>query len=144
MRCEEIMTRDVESVLPGDTCQLAARKMREANIGFLPVCDASGEVQGTVTDRDIAVRLVAHGLPAQTNVWEVMTREVVSCLPDDEIAEAARLMGEREITRLVVLDHADRLVGVLSLADLVRVSDEHALVQTLRHVTRREAREALL
>ncbi|HZA49460.1 MAG TPA: CBS domain-containing protein, partial [Myxococcaceae bacterium] len=61
MRCEEIMKKDVECVSPQDTVQAAAKRMRDENIGFLPVCDQSKKVQGTVTDRDLAIRVLADG-----------------------------------------------------------------------------------
>ncbi len=60
MRCEEIMKRDTECVSPTDTIERAAAMMRDANVGFLPVCDAEKRVVGTITDRDIAIRLVAN------------------------------------------------------------------------------------
>ena len=63
MLCQEIMKHPVKWVAQDDTARTAARVMREENIGFLPVCDRSGRVLGTVTDRDLAIRLVAEGLP---------------------------------------------------------------------------------
>ena len=69
MLCEELMKREVECVLPHESVQAAARKMVEANIGFLPVCDESGKVLGTLTDRDVTVRLVAAARSATSSRW---------------------------------------------------------------------------
>src|SRR5215204_2008792 len=79
MRCKDIMKRQIECVSPAGTVEHAARRMRDQNIGFLPVCDESGQVVGTITDRDIAVRVVAERQPGTTPVEKVMTNEVVSC-----------------------------------------------------------------
>jgi len=68
MLCEEIMKRDVACVSPDDTAQSAARLMLDENVGFLPICEESKKVIGTITDRDLAIRLVAGGLPAQSKI----------------------------------------------------------------------------
>ena len=86
MRCESIMTAEVETVRSGDTVTEAARKMRDLNIGFLPVCDRDGVVDGVITDRDIAMRVVAERRSASTKVDDVMTSDVVACSPDDDVA----------------------------------------------------------
>ena len=81
MLCEDIMNRDFECMSAVDSVQEAARRMRDENLWFLPVCDESNEVLGTITDRDVAIRAVAESLPATTPVEDVMTSEVVSCSP---------------------------------------------------------------
>src|SRR2546427_2290109 len=88
MRCEDIMKRDVECVDPTQSVQEAARRMREANVGILPVCDSSKKVLGAITDRDIAIRIVAEGRPPTTAAGDVMTREVVACRPDADVTDA--------------------------------------------------------
>src|SRR5207245_2388255 len=85
MKCEQIMKADVECVSPTDPAQAAATRMRDAEIGFLPVCDDDQRVIGTVTDRDLCVRLLADGRSPMTRVREVMTGPpIVSCLPSAE------------------------------------------------------------
>ena len=139
MRCEEIVMREPECVRPDDPARLAAEKMREANVGFLPVCDLQNVVVGVVTDRDLATRLVADARPATTFVSDVMTSEgLVTCRPDDDLAEAARLMREHAVGRVVLTDDADHLMGVVSLADLVRYLEEPDSVDVMRDVTDRE------
>jgi CBS domain-containing protein len=140
MRCEEIMKRSVECVTAKDSVQLAARKMRDENIGFLPVCEDGSKVIGTITDRDIAIRACADDRPAsKTKIGDVMTREVIGCQPSDDIAKAQELMSQHHKSRMLCIDEAGKLVGVLSLSDIAQHQAE-AGGKTLRDVTSREAR----
>ena len=139
MRLQEIMKKDVECVSPQDTVQAAARRMRDENIGFLPVCDQSRKVLGTVTDRDLAIRVLANGSPANTRVEEVMTHEVVSCRPEDDLRKVEELMAKNHKSRIVCLDNNERLAGVISLSDIAQ-ADIGRASQTLRQVSEREAR----
>src|SRR5215471_15304670 len=139
MRCQEIMKKDVHCVGPEDSVEAAARRMRLENVGFLPVWDPSKRVVGTVTDRDIAIRLVAEGLPAATPVREIMTREIVSCLPTDDVRKAEEVMAKSQKSRLMCTGESGHLVGVISLSDIAQKDDRHA-ARTLRAVSDREAR----
>jgi CBS domain-containing protein len=139
MRCQEIMKKDVECVLPTDTVQAAAKRMRDENIGFLPICDESRKVLGTITDRDLTIRVLADAGPSTTRVQEVMTQQVVSCQPEDDVADAEKLMSKNQKSRIVCVDPAGRLVGVISLSDLAQIDDAEAS-RTLREVSEREAR----
>ena len=119
MQIREIMTPDVECIGPDETVRDAARRMRDFDVGPLPVCDDNGRLAGMITDRDITVRAVAEGKdPAATRVREVMTRHVVYCHEDHDVHSAEWLMQSRQIRRLVVVDHDKRLVGIVSLGDL--------------------------
>lgn len=138
MRCEEIMKMNVECVSPIDRVQVAARKMRDASIGFLPVCDENDKVLGAVTDRDIAVRLVAEELAPDTPVQEIMTKGVISCLPGDELTRATGLMREHHVSRVFCCDELGRLVGVISLSDIAQIAADEGAA-TLRDVSEREA-----
>ena len=140
MRCEEIMKREVEYVQPTDPVQVAARRMRDANVGFLPVCDSSRKVLGAITDRDIALRIVADGRPPTTAIGDVMTREVVACAPGDDMRRAEELMGKQHKSRMIVADEDWRLLGVISLSDIAQVEDASRASQTMKQVTEREAR----
>jgi CBS domain-containing protein len=140
LRCEEIMKRDVECVTLQDSLQLAARKMRDQNVGFLPVCANGKTVAGTITDRDLAVRAVADDRSAaQTRIGDVMTREVVACHPRDPLKRAEQLMSQYHKSRILCIDEAGKLVGVISLSDLAQHQAGEAAL-TLRNVTTREAR----
>lgn len=140
MRCEEIMKRDVECLSPRNTIEDAALRMRDSNVGFLPVCDPSKKVLGTLTDRDIVVRCVAARAPMSTLVETVMTREVVACRPQDDIQRAEQLMAQHAKSRIMCLDENGRLVGVISLSDIAQVEDGARALDTLRQVSQREVR----
>ena len=139
MRLQEIMKVKVECISPQDTVQAAASRMRDQKIGFLPVCDQSKKVLGTITDRDLAIRVLANGSPPSTRVEEVMTHEVVSCRPDDELRKVEELMAKNHKSRMVCLDSNGRLAGVISLSDIAQ-ADMGRASQTLRQVSEREAR----
>jgi len=140
MRCEEIMKQDVECVSPRDTVEDAASRMRDTNIGFLPVCDQSKKVLGTLTDRDIAIRLVAARKPGSTLVEDVMTNEVVACRPEDDVQTAEHTMAQHQKSRIMCVDEGGRLVGVISLSDIAQHERGDLASKTLREVSEREAR----
>jgi CBS domain-containing protein len=140
MRCEEIMKRDVECVDATEPIQAAARRMRDANVGFLPVCDSTRKVLGAITDRDIALRVVAEGRPPTTAVGDVMTREVIACRPGDDVTRAEQLMGTHHKSRMICTDEQSRLIGVISLSDIAQIEEPSRASQTMKQVTEREAR----
>jgi CBS domain-containing protein len=130
LRVEEVMTRDVVAVNPHDTLEAAAAKMKQVDIGPLPVCDHD-QVVGMITDRDIVLRSVARGgNPVCDRVRFVMTPEVVCCYADQDAAEAARLMQEKNVHQLPVLDRNHHLVGIVSRSDVAR--GEKALCPPVR------------
>jgi CBS domain-containing protein len=141
MTCEEIMKKNATRVEPTDTVKLAASKMRAQNLGFLPVCEKDGKVVGTLTDRDIAIRLVAEGKDgAATTVNEIMTREPVGCSAADDIETAAELMAKHQKSRIVCFDEeGKKLLGVISLSDLAQAADRQRVADTMRRVTERES-----
>jgi CBS domain-containing protein len=118
MKLKEIMTRDVEVIHPDDSLQTAAQKMRDRDIGFLPVCD-DDRLIGVVSDRDIIVRVIAEGRDPKVMMGRnLVTAPVIYCFEDQDVEEAARIMQENQIRRLVILNRDKRLVGVVSLGDL--------------------------
>ncbi|HXT01936.1 MAG TPA: CBS domain-containing protein [Elusimicrobiota bacterium] len=118
MKIKDLMTVDAEVLDPGSTVEEAAQAMADADVGSLPVL-RRGKVVGMLTDRDIAVRVVAEGLaPRETKIEQVMTSDVVSCSEDDDVETAARIMSENQIRRLVVVDDAGEFAGIVALADL--------------------------
>lgn len=138
MQCSEIMKRNVQTVSPADTILTAARRMRDANVGFLPVVDPDAKVLGTITDRDIAVRAMADAIPTDDPVSRIMTQNVVSCRSSDDIGDAERLMGLHRKSRMICLDEQGKLEGVLSLSDVVYADSGTRAAETLRDVTSRE------
>jgi CBS domain-containing protein len=118
MQIRKIMTESPETINCHATTIEAAAKMRDLDIGSLPVCDGE-RLQGLLTDRDIAVRLVASGLDASTTkVREIMTPDVTYCFDDQTLEEAAALMEAQQIRRLPILSRDKYLIGMLSLGDL--------------------------
>jgi CBS domain-containing protein len=118
MLVKDVMTGTPVTIGPAATQQVAARMMREGAIGALVVCDA-GRPLGVVTDRDIVVRGVAEGDdPILAEVRAVMTPQVVHCCIDDDLDEAARKMAAHAVRRMVVVDSAEKPVGVLSVDDV--------------------------
>jgi CBS domain-containing protein len=136
MHVREIMTRGVECVAPDNTLQEAAAKMKARDIGPLPVCEGDRLV-GMITDRDITVRATAEGEdPLTILVRDIMTPEAVYCFEDQDVTEAARLMKDKQIRRVLVLSRDQRLVGIVSLGDLaVDTGDEELSGQTLEAVS---------
>jgi CBS domain-containing protein len=123
------------------TVETAALRMAERGIGFMPVCSGHGKVVGTLTDRDIVLRVVAKGLLAsEVEVAQVFSREVVSCSPDDELSVAEALMSKHKKSRIICLDRDETLVGVISLSDVARIETGARSAALLRSVAQREAR----
>ena len=134
MKVSEVMTKDIETVRPDQQARDAARFMLQADAGSIPVTDGERLV-GMITDRDIAVRGVALGYGPETLVSDLMTSGVVSAHADEPVEEAARKMGEAQVRRRPVIDDQERLVGIVSLGDLARETDEDTAGQALEGVS---------
>jgi CBS domain-containing protein len=136
MKVSEIMTRDVVIMQPDDSLQSAAKKMRDSNIGFLPVCDGD-ELLGVISDRDLTIRALADGMDVNIMLGrDLMTTPVIYCYEDQDVREAAQIMEENQIRRLVVLSReGKRLVGVVSLGDLARHEPTNRSGQVLKKVS---------
>ena len=136
MKLNEIMTRVVEVIQPNDTLHAAAKKMRDRDIGFLPVYEGE-QLIGVVTDRDLTIRALADGLNAASVLGrDMVTAPAIYCYEDQDVNEAARLMRENRVRRLVVLNRrGERLVGVVSLGDLSGIVDDKLLGQVMQNVT---------
>jgi CBS domain-containing protein len=118
MLVREIMTPGVEWVSPDTPLLEVARMMRDRNIGCLPVGEKDNLI-GMITDRDIACRAVAEGYdPTTTKAKTVMSEGVTFCFDDQDISEAAKLMEEKQIQRLPILSHDNKMIGFLSFGDL--------------------------
>ncbi len=117
MQIKDVMTRDVEVIGPSDTIKEASELMRSLNVGVLPVCEGD-QILGLVTDRDIVVRGLALGKMPESTISDVMTEDVEWCFEDHDVQEAAQLMKDKQIRRLIVLDHNKKLVGICSLGDI--------------------------
>ena len=126
MQLRDVMTKNAE-VIPSDaTIGVAAKRMKDFDVGALPVCDGD-RLCGIITDRDIAIRAVADGLYVHSPVRNVMTEDVVYCFEDQEYEEAAALMRKHQVRRLPVLNREKHLVGVVSLDDMALKGDDDSL-----------------
>jgi CBS domain-containing protein len=132
MKVEQLMTRNVESCRPSDCLNRPAQVMWEHDCGIVPVVsdgDGSGRVVGMLTDRDICMAAYTQGRPLQEiPVASAMAQDICSCRPSDAIAVALKVMETNQIRRLPVVDQDDRLVGIISLADIAREAQhEHGV-----------------
>lgn len=128
MKLTDVMHEKVEVIAGDATIRDAARKMSELDVGSLPVC-VNDRIVGFVTDRDIVVRSLAAGdSPDEARVSDVMTKGVKWCFDDESVEEATRKMSECQIQRLLVMNRDKRLVGIVSLADLVRDHEDSPAV----------------
>ena len=135
MRCEAIMTRNPVTVTMETTVQDAARQMAERDIGFIPIVDGKGCAIGTVTDRDIAVRVVAKGLdPKSAKLRDFGGNPVACCSPGDDLSRARELMQKEKVQRILVCDEQKKPVGVISLQDLSQAESENQVGATVREV----------
>jgi len=136
MNVAEVMTRNPEVIRPDTIIKQAAETMKKLDVGLLPVCDGERLV-GMLSDRDITIRGTAAGLdPAKTRAEQIMTREVAYCLDDKEIKEAVRIMEEKQIRRLPIVNHEKKLVGVVSLGDIaVRTGNQRLAGKVVREVS---------
>ena len=121
MRVKELMSQPVHSCLVTDTADKAAYVMWEADCGAVPVIDEDGCLTGVVTDRDICMAALFHGAPlTQIPIADVMTGDVSTVRPDDDVSEAEQLMSVRQVHRLPVVGEGGEPVGMLSVTDVVQ------------------------
>jgi len=137
MQVRDVMTARPECIGPDDTLQQAARKMKDLDVGSVPVCD-NDRLVGMLTDRDVVVRCVAECKdPGNCKVRDVMTEGINYCFEDDDVNHAAAQMRDKQIRRLVVLNRDRRLVGIVSLGDMAVESggDKEVAGRTLEAVS---------
>ncbi len=130
MKCRDVMTDNPVCCLPNDSVSQVARVMRREHIGPVPVVgnDRTKEIIGIVTDRDLAIKVVAEGRdPNRMTVGDVMTPTIVVCRADDDLASAIAAMEEYQIRRVPVIDQGGRLVGIISQADVATRVHERAI-----------------
>jgi CBS domain-containing protein len=135
MKIRELMTAEVELVNPEDNLHTAAKMMADLDAGALPVGE-NDRLVGMITDRDITVRAVAEGRdPEKTPVREAMSSGIRFCFEDDDSEKVAQKMGEWQVRRLPVLNRDKRLVGIVSLGDLVIGGAEEESKEALKQIS---------
>lgn len=131
---KDVMTKSVISVDASATVNEAAKMMEDAKVGAIVVMENNTPV-GIITDRDFAVKIVAHAYPITTKVKQIMSSPLVAVGPDETVMIAADIMYTREIRKLPVIDN-DKVVGMLTASDLVNqlaVSTEEDMVKMYHH-----------
>jgi len=134
MKVRQIMTANVECMLPDAGVAELARKMKTLDVGFIPICE-NDRLAGTVTDRDIVIRGIAGGRDLNTcKARDIMTSEVHWCFEDQDVKDVAKKMREKDVRRMLILSQDKRLVGVVSIGDLAKV-EERESGKTLKDIT---------
>jgi CBS domain-containing protein len=135
----DIMTPIPECCTPDDSVIEVARVMEQRDVGIVPIVESQDtrRVVGVLTDRDIVLRVVAQGRDPNVviSVREVMTPEIVSCAPEDDMLECEALMKEHQIHRILVVDDRGSVVGIVTTADLARAADEAQVGDTVKSIT---------
>ena len=131
----QILTREVETIRPETSVKEAAQRMRSMDVGSLPVCDGRNLI-GMVTDRDITIRITAEGRDVNnTPVVDAMSPDIAFVFEDQDVREAARIMQERQIRRLPVLNREKQLVGIISLGDIAVGGDDRLSGDALQRIS---------
>jgi CBS domain-containing protein len=139
MKIQDIMTRDPSCVTPDTPVREAALLMKEEDVGIVPVVDGehSRQLVGIVTDRDIALRIVAEGREPNTTVRDVMSQDALAtCGPDGDVNDAMDLMASEQVRRIPIVDDRGALVGIVSQADVVRrTRDDDRAEDTIERIS---------
>lgn len=133
---KDLMSRDVQVISPDMSIKDAATKMRDGDFGMMPVGE-NDRMIGTLSDRDIAIRAVAEGMDANTKVRDVMSEGIAWAYEDDSVEQAAKIMSERQVRRLPVVDRNKRLVGIVALGDFaVESSNIQPVAEALSEISK--------
>ena len=138
-KCEEVMTKNPVCCLPNDYVVKVAEMMKKTNIGSIPVIEneQSRKLVGIVTDRDLAMKIVAEGRDAKsTKVEAVMTKKVVTCRVDDDIQKALAAMSEHQLRRIPIIDNNNKILGIIAQADVaVRVNQPEKTAAVVKEIS---------
>jgi CBS domain-containing protein len=131
---QEAMTSNPTTVGPTNTAAEAAQVMKSEDIGSLPIVEGD-KLVGVITDRDIAIRVVAEGRGTDTTVGDIASKDVVTVDPQQSLEDAARLMAEHQIRRLPVVEEDGRLVGILAQADIAQIGHDALTGDTVQRIS---------
>ena len=136
MKARDIMTQNPRCVTPETSVQEAARLMKSEDTGVLPVVDAeaSRRLVGVITDRDIAIRVVADGM-SSAQVRDAMSSDPKSCRPDDAVKDVLQAMSDAQIRRIPIVDDGGAVVGIVSQADVVLETDGRRVEKTIEKIS---------
>ena len=137
--CEEVMTPNPVYCLPTDTVTKVAEQMKSENIGSLPVIENEDtqKLIGIITDRDLALKLIAEGRDVKsTKVEAVMTRKVVTCRADDDLQRALDAMAQHQLRRIIIVDPLYKVLGIISQADVAtRVNRPEKTAEVVKEIS---------
>lgn len=143
-KCNEVMTKNPVCCLPNDSVAEAAQLMKRENIGSIPVIknEQNRKLVGIVTDRDLALKIVAEGRDAKsTKVEAVMTRKVVTCLAGDDFHKALDAMAGYQLRRIPVVDNDNQILGIIAQADVAtRVDQPEKTAAMVKGISRSNAK----
>jgi CBS domain-containing protein len=138
VKVQDVMTPNPRSVTPDTPVREAARIMKDEDVGIIPVVDeGSRRLVGVITDRDIAVRIVAEGGDVNAKVRDVMSSgKITTCRPDEDIDEVMDAMASEQVRRIPIVDERGSLVGIVAQADIVRkAADDHKAEETVERIS---------
>jgi CBS domain-containing protein len=143
MKCSDVMTKGPTYCLPGDTVDKAAQIMKDENVGAVPVVadQKTKRLLGIVTDRDLALKVVAEGHnPLTIKVEDVMTKDPVTCHPDDDLQRLIEAMEKNQVRRIPVVDDRNHLVGIISQADIAtRLAEPETTAEVVKEISQSKA-----
>jgi CBS domain-containing protein len=143
-KCNEVMTKNPVCCLPSDTVAKAAELMKNKDIGSIPVIEneQTKKLVGIVTDRDLALKIVADKLDAKTTkVDEVMTRKVVTCHAEDDLQKALDAMAEHQLRRIPVVDNDNKILGIIAQADVAtRVDQPEKTAEMVKEISQADGK----
>jgi CBS domain-containing protein len=131
---QEAMTPNPTAIEPSTPAREAARIMKSEDVGALPIVE-DAKLVGMITDRDLALRVLAEGRDADTPVGEIASRDVVTVDPQQTLEEAARLMAEHQVRRLPVVEEDGRLVGILAQADIAQTGHDELTGEVVERIS---------
>ncbi|PKN94026.1 MAG: CBS domain-containing protein [Chloroflexi bacterium HGW-Chloroflexi-6] len=138
-KCSEVMTKEPVCCLPEDTVAKVAQLMQRDNIGSIPVIDndKTQKLVGIVTDRDLVLKIIAKGQDAKTTKVEtVMTRQVVTCLAEDDLQKALDAMAEHQLRRIPIVDGGHKILGIIAQADVAtRVNQPEKTAEMVKEIS---------
>ena len=143
-KCNEVMTKNLVCCLPSDMVIKAAELMKSENIGPILVIEneQTQKLVGIVTDRDLALKILAEGRDAKsTKVEAVMTRKVVTCLASDDLQKALDAMAEHQLRRIPVVDNDNKILGIIAQADVAtRVDQPETTAEMVKEISQAKGR----
>jgi CBS domain-containing protein len=137
-KCSEVMTKNPACCLPTDAVSIAAQLMKKENVGSIIDSEQTKKLVGIVTDRDLALKVVADGRDSKsTKVVDVMTHKIITCHLDDDIQKAVGAMAEHQLRRMPVVDNDLKIVGIISQADVAtRVDQPEGTAEMVKEISR--------